>query len=209
MRVKTLEARYPSHGGSVDSPRTDEDGASFSSAAGAPIPVPPELLPVLAVLRQHIGELTRENAALRYTFLGARADLASSSRVTLDAMLTPGSSAANTPIPTDSPHSPPIGIEVTPPADPAPPPVGLGLTPIIPQVPIPTMSVGTVVPAVVVPPAAAGSKDVDLYAVVERVRTLMLENEELGDMVAEAGAADGDQWVQTLEDTKAVIASLE
>jgi predicted nucleotidyltransferase len=71
------------------------------------------------------------------------------------------------------------------------------------------MSVGTVVPAVVVPPAAAGSKDVDLYAVVERVRTLMLENEELGDMVAEAGAADGDQWVQTLEDTKAVIASLE
>jgi hypothetical protein len=144
---------------------------------------------VLAILRQHIFELTRENAALRYTFLGsARPDLASSYKVTLDTVFTtPGSSVPNTPMPIESP---PIGIEVTAPADPAPPPAGLGLTPIIPQVPL--GGHGSTVSL---------AQDVDLHAVVERVKTLMLENEELGDMVAQAGQADGDEWVKTLEGT--------
>lgn len=40
---------------------------------------------------------------------------------------------------------------------------------------------------------------VDLGAVVERVRTLILENDELGDIVAEAGRVDGEEWLRTLE----------
>lgn len=50
---------------------------------------------------------------------------------------------------------------------------------------------------------------VDLAAVVERVKTLMIENDELGDMVAEAGRVDGAEWMKTWEDSKAVIESLE
>jgi hypothetical protein len=50
---------------------------------------------------------------------------------------------------------------------------------------------------------------VDLSAVVERVRTLILENDELGDMVAEAGRVDGEEWLRTLDESKAMIASLD
>lgn len=134
---------------------------------------------MLSILRQHIYELSRENAALRYTFLGSSAppDLASSSKITLQAVLTPGSSVATTPIPNESP---PIGIEVTP-------PTGLGLS---------AVSTPGAVQSTISPSPA---KDVDLHAVVERVKTLMLENEELGDMVAEAGTADGEEWLKTLE----------
>lgn len=133
-------------------------------------------MPVFAVLRQHIHELTRENAALRYTLLGtsARPDIATSSRVTLDAVVSPASSMATTPLPTESP---PIGIEVTPPTDSA------AQLPNPPPVPRP----GPIEP------------DVDLAAVVARVKTLMLENDELGDMVAEAGRADGEEWAKTLD----------
>lgn len=62
-------------------------------------------------------------------------------------------------------------------------------------------------------------ESVDLAAVVERVKTLMAENDELGDMVAEAGSVDGAEWLKAWDgefgtcgltlDSKAVIASLE
>ncbi|RSH76701.1 uncharacterized protein EHS24_005449 [Apiotrichum porosum] len=177
-QVKELQARYPAHSTTIAAPSTEDEPPT--------IHVPHELVPVFAVLRQHIHELTRENAALRYTLLGtsARPDIATSSRVTLDAVVSPASSMATTPLPTESP---PIGIEVTPPTDSA------AQLPNPPPVPRP----GPIEP------------DVDLAAVVARVKTLMLENDELGDMVAEAGRADGEEWAKTLDDSKAIIASLD
>jgi hypothetical protein len=64
---------------------------------------------------------------------------------------------------------------------------------------------------------------VDLKAVVDRVRALVKENEELGDMVLEAGRVDTAEWERALEgmpsqfrgvqssliDSQKVITSLE
>lgn len=47
--------------------------------------------------------------------------------------------------------------------------------------------------------AHTGEKRLDLKAVVERVRALVKENEELGDMVLEAGRVDTEEWEQALE----------
>lgn len=41
--------------------------------------------------------------------------------------------------------------------------------------------------------------EVDLEAVVQRVKALVQENEELGDMVVEAGKASTEEWERTLE----------
>lgn len=57
--------------------------------------------------------------------------------------------------------------------------------------------------------AVSTAPDVDLEAVLTRVKTLMLENDELGDLVAETGQASSDEWLKALEDSRAVIASLE
>jgi hypothetical protein len=122
----------------------------------AQITIPPELLPTLSLLRHHISELTGDNEALRYTFLGESP--ASSSKVTLDA---------------------PMSIE----------------------------------------------SGLDLQVVVKRVKEVMRENEELGEMILEAGRGRGEEWQRAIDgklwqtalqgkadnhlDSKAVIASLE
>lgn len=49
----------------------------------------------------------------------------------------------------------------------------------------------------------------DLEAVVKRVKELIRENEELGEMVLEAGRGHGPQLESALNESKAVIASLE
>jgi hypothetical protein len=50
-----------------------------------------------------------------------------------------------------------------------------------------------------VEPRISDKQGVDLKAVVERVRTLVKENEELGDMVLEAGRVDTAEWERALE----------
>ncbi|TXT07404.1 hypothetical protein VHUM_03124 [Vanrija humicola] len=154
-------------------------GAEPDAQEPQPIVIPHDLIPVLALLRQHIAELTRDNMALRYTFLGP-----SSSR--LDAV-SPASSMATTPLPATSPLPSVAGMSPMPLAAFASPPA----------------------PTIEITEAGPASPGVDLAAVVDRVRVLTLENEELGQMVAEAGRADASEWLKTLEDSKAVIASLE
>lgn len=165
--VKTLRARYPAHSTRIPVAPSAEGDAP----AQQPIEIPHDLIPVLALLRQHIAELTRDNMALRYTFLGP-----SSSR--LDAV-SPASSMATTPLPATSPLPSVAGMSPMPLAALASPPA-------------PTIEITEVGPA-------AGAPGVDLAAVVDRVRVLTLENEELGEMVAEAGRADASEWLKTLE----------
>jgi hypothetical protein len=50
-----------------------------------------------------------------------------------------------------------------------------------------------------VEPRISDKQGVDLKAVVERVRTLVKENEELGDKVLEAGRVDTAEWERALE----------
>ena len=50
---------------------------------------------------------------------------------------------------------------------------------------------------------------VDLEAVVQRVKMLIKENEELGDLVVEVGQGSAEEWERALTDSKAVITSLE
>jgi len=50
-----------------------------------------------------------------------------------------------------------------------------------------------------VEPRISERQGVDLKAVVERVRALVKENEELGDMVLEAGRVDTAEWERALE----------
>jgi hypothetical protein len=50
-----------------------------------------------------------------------------------------------------------------------------------------------------VEPRVFGKQVLDLKAVVERVRALVKENEELGDMVLEAGRVDTAEWERALE----------
>jgi hypothetical protein len=52
-----------------------------------------------------------------------------------------------------------------------------------------------------VEPRISDKQGVDLKAVVERVRTLVKENEELGDKVLEAGRVDTAEWERALEGT--------
>lgn len=164
--MRDLHAQYPTHSTTIPAESGSQDAA-------APIYIPPNLVPVLALLRDHIQELTRDNAALRYTFLGSATRPAGN--------LSPGSSIATTPLSVDSP----------PLAEGASMPLAL---------PVPGAG-GSLAP----PPAGgADTPGVDLSAVVERVRTLILENDELGDMVAEAGRVDGEEWLRTLEGEKAL-----
>jgi hypothetical protein len=50
-----------------------------------------------------------------------------------------------------------------------------------------------------VEPRISERQGLDLKAVVERVRALVQENEELGDMVLEAGRIDTAEWERALE----------
>lgn len=56
---------------------------------------------------------------------------------------------------------------------------------------------------------STGSTGVDLEAVLQRVKMLIKENDEMGDMVIEAGQASTEEWERALAESKAVITSLE
>jgi len=128
------------------------------------ITIPQELLPTLALLRSHIAELTRDNGALRYAFLGAKSgsDLvqqgASSSRMTLDTPMT--------------------GLSMEIKGSPEPPSITISDN---------------------LQEATESQQGVDLGAVLLRVRELLRENEELGEMVLEAGKGGAEEWQQALE----------
>lgn len=109
--------------------------------------IPPPLVPVLALLRDHITNLTRDNEALRYTFLG-------SSR-------TSTSTSTSTSI---SPN---------------------------PSEPIENHRLSKI--------AVGGSAEVDLREVLKRVKELVRENEELGEMVLEAGRNRKEDWQRSLD----------
>jgi hypothetical protein len=56
-------------------------------------------------------------------------------------------------------------------------------------------------PAIIAEEQGSSSRraGVDLQAVVERVKTLIKENEELGEMVLEVGRVDTEEWERALE----------
>ncbi|ORX37689.1 hypothetical protein BD324DRAFT_622870 [Kockovaella imperatae] len=124
--------------------RRSSEGASSSSLAAQTssqprMAIPDELLPTLTLLRNHIRDLTRDNEALRYTFVGISSN-----------------------------------------------------------------------------PSALNERDagpsrslVDLGEVVVRVRELMQENEELGQMIIEAGRSSDEEWQKLIADARKVIESLE
>ncbi|GMK55088.1 hypothetical protein CspeluHIS016_0201440 [Cutaneotrichosporon spelunceum] len=167
-QLRDMQSQYPAHSTTIPVPDLVSDSAE-------PIHVPPALIPVLSLVRDHIQELARDNAALRYTFLGPN-------------RVSPGSSIATTPLSVDSPQT----------ADASTLPLAL---------PVPSAGLGP--PSSVSVGPTEASSGLDLAAVVERVRTLILENDELGDMVAEAGRVDGEEWLRTLDESKAMIGSLD
>ncbi|KAI9638844.1 uncharacterized protein MKK02DRAFT_41869 [Dioszegia hungarica] len=144
-----------------------------------PITIPHALLPVLGVLRRHVEELARENAALRYTFLGP-----------------PGASAT-------------AAAARASPASVMRAGVGSGSST------VPSAGLGSVDQASIDDGAMRGAEareqGVDLDKVVQRVKAIMLENEELGAMVVEGGKLEGQEaeWQKALDESKAVIQSLD
>ncbi|KAL7419132.1 hypothetical protein Q5752_005968 [Cryptotrichosporon argae] len=189
-----FHARHPAHALLVPAPAGDAD-------PGAPIAIPSELLPTLAVLKQHIADLTRDNDALRWTFLGPPQAIpstsSSSSRPTLDTPAVPAP-----PAPELSPLTATHG---------AGSPVTL-LSPGAASIPLFEPSPAALTPGL--PPAASGepadgASRADLEAVVERVKVLLSENEELGEMVLEAGRGGSTEWARALNESREVITSLD
>lgn len=103
--------------------------------------IPPPLVPVLALLRNHITNLTRDNEALRYTFLG-----------------------------------PPIRSNSTSPE-----------------------ASGHIGGSSWSRNKDGDERGVDLEEVLHRVKDLVRENEELGEMVLEAGRTKEGDWQKTLD----------
>lgn len=183
--LSALKARFPTHSNPTI-PIADPSSSSSISQPDQPIEIPTPLLPLLGILRTHIAELTRDNYALRYTFMGQA--------------LPRRGSITQTPTPVFSPISslPPqennIDIEMAATTgDSGPSTVGLA----------PPSGSGTAQTRV-------GAGGLDLERVVERVKQLVIENEELGEMLLQLGQrGDEEEWKKTLDDSKAIIESLE
>lgn len=142
---------------------------SHNPASTGPITIPHDLLPTLQLLKSHISDLTRENAALRYTFIGE--PTAGPSRVT-------GTGA--------SPLSP--SATAVPVSD--------------PLASLDQASISELNRSVAgAPGETLRAQGVDVEKVLTRVKALMLENEELGEMVLEAGRRSGakEEWQKALE----------
>ncbi|WVO14338.1 hypothetical protein L204_101970 [Cryptococcus depauperatus] len=153
-----------------------------------PVEIPSTLLPLLGILRTHIAELTKDNQALRYTFLG-------------QAMPRRGPiTNATTP------------VSAQPPSLPNPSLLADGKADVEMVLPAgdPKINSADAAPALILSPDQPDTGGLDLEKVVVRVRALVQENEELGEMVMEAGRlGDEEQWQRALEDSKAIIESLD
>ncbi|OXC83536.1 hypothetical protein J005_04371 [Cryptococcus neoformans] len=183
--LSALKARFPTHSNPTV-PVTDPSSSSSISQPDQPIEIPTPLLPLLGILRTHIAELTRDNYALRYTFMGQA--------------LPRRGSITQTPTPVFSPISslPPqennVDVEMAATTgDSGPSTLGLA------------------------PPSGSGAPrtrvvagGLDLERVVERVKQLVTENEELGEMLLQLGQrGDEEEWKKSLDDSKAIIESLD
>ncbi|WVQ95819.1 hypothetical protein IAU59_002918 [Kwoniella sp. CBS 9459] len=215
--LEKLQAKYPSYHPTipVDSnlplPATSSAEPKLSSTSGEPIEIPHSLIPVLAVLRQHIQELTRDNQALRYTFLGPSPP----SRGSIKTSQTP---FVSSPLPVPAPA--PAPAPTAGPSDPAvlgPPggDVDMDVTS--------TASSSQLMP----PPASTSpssdsrpggpdsssaatiAQSIDLEKVLDRVKDLIRENEELGELVVQVGQRDDSAWEKALQDSQEVITSLD
>lgn len=111
-----------------------------STAVDEPFTIPPQLVATLDLLTEHIAELTRDNEALRNTFLPHYRDAAAA-----------GSA---------EPGHPRAADEAV---------------------------------------KSSTSNGVDLEAVLQYVKELIRENEELGEMLAEAGRTDKSEWQIALD----------
>lgn len=154
-----LRARIPV---SEPSSAAAAKAASSASSKSATITIPHDILPVLAILRRHIADLTRDNAALRYVFLGGPAPRASSgpkgTASGSDAMDTEGTANANT----ES-----SGMELD-------------------KAELERIDI-------------SGAQGVNLEQIVVRVKELVRENEELGELVMTLGQASPVVWQQALD----------
>lgn len=127
--MAALKARYQDHSTTIPVPTT--------TTGPLQITIPNELLPTLSLLRNHIYHLTRDNEALRNTFIGNPSPSTTADSKNPDTTTKPIESIK-----------------------------GHGL---------------------------------DLEAVLGRVKELIKENEELGEMVIELGRSSTEEWEKALE----------
>lgn len=126
-------------------------GVSTSTSPNGPINIPHDILPVLSILRKHIAELSHENAALRYVFLGGPIPGSARSSASAAEAVGPGEESG----------------------------------------------LGTVLERVEI----EGAQNVKLEQIVTRVKELVRENEELGELVLTLGRTSPEVWQQALDGT--------
>ncbi|ODN74498.1 hypothetical protein, variant [Cryptococcus amylolentus CBS 6039] len=185
--LQALKSRLPTHA----NPTVPIQHPSASSApeTDQPVDIPPHLLPLLNTLRTHIAELTRDIQALRQTFLGQAVPRRG-----------PISQVA-TPITAQTATMPNALV----------PPVAAGIVQEDEEMDA-LPEVGTsekLSPHPALAPSRESAAGLDLERVLETVKMLVQENEELGEMVLEAGRGSGSDWQTSLDESKAVIESLD
>ncbi|WVW86880.1 hypothetical protein I302_108935 [Kwoniella bestiolae CBS 10118] len=200
--LKAQEPPPPNPTVPVLAPISTPNPTSQSNSSNEPVVIPPSLIPVLSILRTHISELTKDNQALRYTFLGPNPP----SRGTIKPSQNP---IVPSPLPIPTATAPPMSTGAS----------SSKVTLDVDMIPSPSLGVGTGAgtqnppsPSVV----ASGKEDteksvglsqIDLEKVLDRVKELVRENEELGEMILESGRKEGLEKV--LEDSRNVISSLD
>nr|XP_019009306.1 uncharacterized protein I206_05954 [Kwoniella pini CBS 10737]OCF48087.1 hypothetical protein I206_05954 [Kwoniella pini CBS 10737] len=200
--INSLKAqRLPQHSTIPVPSKTD-------TVSDGPIEIHTSLIPVLAILRQHIAELTKDNQALRYTFLGSekpnRGSIKTTQNPIIASPLPVPSTNTNVPISATSSKTT-LDVDMVPSPTPA----------FSPNIAVPGPSNSAVSVSGSIPPTAIEvdrrNIQVDLEKVLDRVKTLIQENDELGEMILESGRKDDlqDQWEKTMEDSRNVISSLD
>ncbi|KIR51949.1 hypothetical protein I315_05587 [Cryptococcus gattii Ru294] len=173
--LSALKARFPTHS-TPTVPVADPSSSSSTSQPDLPIEIPAPLLPLLGVLRTHIAELTRDNYALRYTFMGQALSRQGSITQTATPVFSPTLSLP--------PQENNVDVEMAATAgDSGPSTVG--------HAPPTGSSAGQ---------TGVGAGALDLERVVERVKQLVRENEELGEMLLQLGQrGDEEEWKKSLD----------
>ncbi|KIR31651.1 hypothetical protein I352_05986 [Cryptococcus deuterogattii MMRL2647] len=173
--LSALKARFPTHSNPTV-PVADPSSSSSISQSDHPIEIPAPLLPLLGVLRTHIAELTRDNYALRYTFMGQALPRQGSITQTATPVFSPTLSLP--------PQENNVDVEmVATTGDSGPSTVG--------HAPPSGSGAGQI---------GVGAGGLDLERVVERVKQLVSENEELGEMLLQLGQrGDEEEWKKSLD----------
>ncbi|WVQ75563.1 hypothetical protein IAR50_005190 [Cryptococcus sp. DSM 104548] len=183
--LQALKSRIPTHA----NPTVPISQASPPPQTDQPVDIPTPLLPLLNALRTHVAELTRDNQALRQTFLGQ----AIPRRGPINQAATPVTAQTAT-LPTAPTPSGLAGAEGEDEEMVSMPEAGPSAT----MSPHPALVSG-----------GEGAAGLDLERVLDTVKSLVQENEELGEMVIETGRGNGAEWQAALEESKAVIESLD